>query len=182
MRTHQHTAFNVLDRYDIFYAGHKSDASVGSGHWYRFLDWYGFRFSTVFWNVHLPSYPMGNRGYFPECKAAGTWSWSWPLTDNSLCFNWERRHERVLGIGGMAPRILGLGTRWRWVISFTPRPLHPQGKCPWYPLDRRLGGPQSRSGRGVKGRNSQPPAGTRTPPHQARSPALYQWTIPAPYL
>jgi hypothetical protein len=28
-------------------------------------------------------------------------------------------------------------------ISFTPRPLYPQGKSPWYPLDRRLGGPQS---------------------------------------
>jgi hypothetical protein len=25
------------------------------------------------------------------------------------------------------------------VVSFTPRPLHPQGKTPWYPLDRRLG-------------------------------------------
>jgi hypothetical protein len=24
----------------------------------------------------------------------------------------------------------------------------PQGKSPWYPLDRRLGGPQNRSGRG----------------------------------
>jgi hypothetical protein len=32
----------------------------------------------------------------------------------------------------------------------------PQGKSPWYPLDRRLGGPQSRSGRGVKEKNSQP--------------------------
>jgi hypothetical protein len=29
-----------------------------------------------------------------------------------------------------------------------PRPLYPQEKNPWYPLDRRLGGPQSRSGRG----------------------------------
>jgi hypothetical protein len=34
------------------------------------------------------------------------------------------------------------------VVSSTPRPLYPQGKSPWYPLDRRLGGPQSRSGRG----------------------------------
>jgi hypothetical protein len=33
------------------------------------------------------------------------------------------------------------------VVSFTPRPLYPKGKSPWYPLDRRLGGPQSRSGR-----------------------------------
>jgi hypothetical protein len=34
------------------------------------------------------------------------------------------------------------------VVSFTPRPLYSQGKSPWYPLDRRPGGPQSRSGRG----------------------------------
>jgi len=30
----------------------------------------------------------------------------------------------------MVPRILKLGTRWRWVVSFTPRPLYPQGKSP----------------------------------------------------
>jgi hypothetical protein len=35
------------------------------------------------------------------------------------------------------------------------RPLYPQGKSPWYPLDRRLGGPQSWSGRGDK-KNFQP--------------------------
>jgi hypothetical protein len=58
------------------------------------------------------------------------------------------RHEDVLGSGGKAPRILDLGTRWRWVVSFTTRPLYPQGKIPWYPLYRRLGGPQSRSGHG----------------------------------
>jgi hypothetical protein len=29
MRTYQHTAFTVLDRYDILYGGHKSDTGVG---------------------------------------------------------------------------------------------------------------------------------------------------------
>jgi hypothetical protein len=38
-------------------------------------------------------------------------------------------------------------------------PLYPQGKSPWYPLDRRLGGPQSRSGHGGEEENSQPPPG-----------------------
>jgi hypothetical protein len=33
------------------------------------------------------------------------------------------------------------------VVSFTHRALYPQRKIPWYPLDRRLCGPQSRSGR-----------------------------------
>jgi hypothetical protein len=66
----------------------------------------------------------------------------------SLCFNWAPHHEGVLGSGGIAPRILDLGTKWRWLVSFTLRPLYPQGKSPWYPWDRRLGGLQSRSGRG----------------------------------
>jgi hypothetical protein len=37
---------------------------------------------------------------------------------------------------GIAPRILDLGTRWKWVVSFTPRPLYSQRKRPWYPLHR----------------------------------------------
>jgi hypothetical protein len=32
------------------------------------------------------------------------------------------------------------------VVSFTPRPLYHRRKSPRYPLDRRLGGPQNRSG------------------------------------
>jgi hypothetical protein len=52
------------------------------------------------------------------------------------------------GSGGIALRILDLGTRWSWVVSFTLRPPYPQGKSSSYPLDRRLGGPQSLSGRG----------------------------------
>jgi hypothetical protein len=35
----------------------------------------------------------------------------------------------------------------------------PQGKGPWYPLDRGLDGPQSRSGRGGEEKNSQPALG-----------------------
>jgi hypothetical protein len=82
---------------------------------------------------------------------------------------WTKHH--VMGAywesEGIAPRILDLGTRWRWMVSFTHRPLNPQGKIPWYPLDRRLGGTQSWSGRGVEEKNSQPLAGTRTPNHPA---------------
>jgi hypothetical protein len=33
------------------------------------------------------------------------------------------------------------------VVSFTPRPLYHRGNNPWYPLDRRLGGLQTQSGR-----------------------------------
>jgi hypothetical protein len=34
------------------------------------------------------------------------------------------------GSGGIVPRLLDLGTGWKWVVSFTPRPLYPQGKSP----------------------------------------------------
>jgi hypothetical protein len=79
-------------------------------------------------------------------------------------FNWASRHEGVSGSSrGIAPRILDLGTRWRWMVSLTPRPLYPQGKSPWYPLDRRLSGPQSRSGRGRAEKNSRPLPGLEPP-------------------
>jgi hypothetical protein len=49
-----------------------------------------------------------------------------------------------------------LRTGLRWVVSFTPGPLYLQWKNLWYPLDRRVGGPQSRSRRGHEEKNSQP--------------------------
>jgi hypothetical protein len=69
--------------------------------------------------------------------------------------------HHAMGSGGIAPRILNLGTRWRCVVRFMPRLLYPQGKNPWYPLDRRLCGPQSRSGRGGENKNSQPSLGIK---------------------
>jgi hypothetical protein len=42
--------------------------------------------------------------------------------------------------------ILDLSTRWRLVVSFTPLPLYFRRKSPHYPIERRLGGPKSRSG------------------------------------
>jgi len=56
--------------------------------------------------------------------------------------------KKYCGSRGIAPCILNLGIRWGWVVSFTPRPLYPQGNSPWYTLDRSLGRPQSRSWRG----------------------------------
>jgi hypothetical protein len=48
------------------------------------------------------------------------------------------------------------------VVSFTPLPLIPRGKSPRYSLERRLGGPQSRSGLRGEEKNLEP-TGTRTP-------------------
>jgi len=67
------------------------------------------------------------------------------------------------GTGSAAPRILHIDSRWRWMDSFTPRPLYPQGKIPLDPLDRRLSGPQSLSGRGGEEKNSQPLPGLEPP-------------------
>jgi hypothetical protein len=78
--------------------------------------------------------------------------------------------------GRIAPRLLNCGNRWRWVVSLTPRPLHSQGKSPWYLLNRRLGGPQSRFGRDGEEKNSQPPPGIepQNSDRPARSPALHR--------
>jgi hypothetical protein len=43
------------------------------------------------------------------------------------------------------------------------RTLYLQGKSPWYQLDRRLGGHQSRSARGGEEKNSQPLPGLEPP-------------------
>jgi len=44
----------------------------------------------------------------------------------------------------------------------SPAALHPRERAAWYPLDRRLGGTQSCSGRGGEEKNSQPPPGIET--------------------
>jgi hypothetical protein len=71
--------------------------------------------------------------------------------------------------GGIAPHIFDLATRWRWGVSFTRRPFYPQGKRPWYPVDRRLGGPPSRSERSGEEKNSQPLPALETPIIQPRA-------------
>jgi hypothetical protein len=55
------------------------------------------------------------------------------------------------------------------MVSFTPPPLYPRGKRPRSPSDRKLGGPQSRSGRRGEGKILDP-TGTRTPLPRSSSP------------
>jgi hypothetical protein len=81
----------------------------------------------------------------------------------SLCLTKRHTMKVHWGSGGVTPLILDFGTRRRWVVRFTPPvALHPR-KSPWYPLDRRLGGPQSQSGRGGEEKNSQPLPGLKPP-------------------
>jgi hypothetical protein len=51
-----------------------------------------------------------------------------------------------------------MGTR-----QYSARAAHKHASLnTWYPLNSRLGGPQSRSGRGGEEKNSQPPPGNET--------------------
>jgi hypothetical protein len=56
-------------------------------------------------------------------------------------------HEGVWGSGYIDQRVLDLGSSCMRVVRLTPRPLYSGGKVPRHPLDRRLRGPQKRSGR-----------------------------------
>jgi hypothetical protein len=57
----------------------------------------------------------------------------------------------------------------------------PQEKNPWYPLGRRLGGPQSRSGRGGEEKISQPrrESNSRTPIIQSVAQRYSDWATTA---
>jgi hypothetical protein len=85
------------------------------------------------------------------------------------------------GSGGIALRILDLCKRWRWAVSFTPQPLYPRGKSPRYPLDRRLGGPQSRSGHSGKETNLTLP-GIEPRASDPAGGNYADWAIPTPSL
>jgi hypothetical protein len=76
--------------------------------------------------------------------------------------------------------ILGLGTRWRRMISFTPRPLNSRGKSFRYPLDMRLGWPQSQPGRREEEKNLFP-CRESNPGSPTRILSLYQLIYPGSY-
>jgi hypothetical protein len=68
-----------------------------------------------------------------------------------------------------------IGTRWRWVGSFTPRPLYLRGNRPRDPLDRRLGETQSLFGR-CGPEKDLTPVGNRTAVVQSTARCyIYSW-------
>ena len=72
--------------------------------------------------------------------------------------------DKVRMNGSMAPRLLILDTRWRWVASVMLRPFYLRRKIPGYPLDRRLSGPHSPSACGGEEKYlALPGTDTRTP-------------------
>jgi hypothetical protein len=64
------------------------------------------------------------------------------LNDQALCY------KDVWGNGCIDPHALDLYISWRWVVSFMPQWHYLWGNHFQYPLDRRLCGSQSQSGRG----------------------------------
>jgi hypothetical protein len=82
----------------------------------------------------------------------------------SLCLSVKHYAIKTYGEWRYSSTFLDLGSRWEWSAS-CPCHFTPQGNSPWYPLDRRLGEPQSRSGHcgeveilqsGIKPRPSSP--------------------------
>jgi hypothetical protein len=73
----------------------------------------------------------------------------------------------------MVPHFLDLGTSWSGQLQ-DPAALPPK-KEPQCPLDRRFGGPQSRSGRPGEDKIVDP-TGTRTPTPRSSSP----WPVAIP--
>jgi hypothetical protein len=115
--------------------------------------------STVFWNTSIQSLSLRRKSTHRKGE--------------------HHAMKAYWGSGGITPRILDLGTRWRSVVSFTHRPLYPQGKNAWYPLDRRLGGPQSRSGRCGEEKIPQPLPGLK---HQIIKPVAQRYTAELTWL
>jgi hypothetical protein len=77
-----------------------------------------------------------------------------------------------MGNGGILPRILNLGTRWRWVVNFTSRFLYPRGKGPvthWAP--EQIWTLWQRD-------EISAPAGNRTPVVQSSTCSLYCLSYP----
>jgi hypothetical protein len=141
------------------------------------------KFPSQFWSHHIEIYKRTCM-FLKDGKSC---SFRWTVKVKlSLCLTKHHNMKTYWRSGGIASHSLRLGTRCRWVVSFTTRPLYPQGKIPCYPLNRRLGGPQSRSGKVVKRKIPRPcqESNPRTPIVQPIVQSLYRlsyygsrWTL-----
>jgi predicted DCC family thiol-disulfide oxidoreductase YuxK len=84
------------------------------------------------------------------------WSTKSTIVSQAFCFHYmlQAQHVKDTAVCVTAMKayrestaivtiILNLATRWGWMVNFMPWPLYLWGKTPWYPLNRRLGVPQS---------------------------------------
>jgi hypothetical protein len=96
-----------------------------------------------------------------------------------------RRYIPELQMGrGIDPCFVDLGIKWRWVVSFTPRPLYPLGKNPRYTSQRRLGETENRYRRCGVEENFLllPGIEPRLLGRPARNHLCNDWAIPAPII
>jgi len=88
--------------------------------------------------THKPKCPecivlVRGRRFCPTMRQLLSFDWA-PCFNITATFpslrslNYAPRHEGVLVEWSIPPPILDLGTKWRWVASFIPRPLYPPGK------------------------------------------------------
>jgi hypothetical protein len=71
-----------------------------------------------------------SRSRRPVRKLLDTPSYKVRLDKLVPVLNLVLRNEDVWESGGIVPRILNLAARWRWVVSFTPRPLDDRCSIP----------------------------------------------------
>jgi hypothetical protein len=100
----------------------------------------------------------------------------------SLCLTKHHAIQTYEGSKVTSPRIVNVGTRWSWVVNFTPRPLYPRCTSPLYPLNRRLGGLQSQSGCGGEEKNFLHLEGIKLQSSGPWPSHYSDWAIPAPYI
>jgi hypothetical protein len=76
-----------------------------------------------------PSGSVKEAGYFwkTEWRSAFQIFWTMEEVSNKVSAYLSTNAWRRNGSGDIAPRILNLGTRWRWVVSFTHRPSYHLG-------------------------------------------------------
>lgn len=106
-------------------------------HDYKF--WLG-NLPVIFWILSIPKEQVpltllqcGKILYVSTKRGSRVWAGWWGTVDANKAYG---------GSGGVAPLILDLSIRWKWVVSLTTWPLHHLGRSPlpikleawWFPL------------------------------------------------
>jgi hypothetical protein len=101
-----------------------------------------------------------------------------------LCLTKRHAMKTYWGSGGIAPHILDLGIRWRWVVSFTPRPLYPKERAPGAHWIGGWVGPRAVLNAVVKRKIPSPrrESNPTTPIVQSVAQRYTDWAITAVYL
>jgi hypothetical protein len=107
------------------------------------VTWSGIESSPPRWKAsYRPQWHGLLWKIFLSCSRPSCELWEGRVIDLSTVRRWsspcayliEYTPWRHVGKWRYSPTILNLGTGWRWVVRFTPRPLYPREKSPWYRL------------------------------------------------